>query len=224
MNPSAAIWERAAPIRAAMRTMPFNAELAAGTLAREKFKHYMLQDAAYLQGYARVLAIGAAKAPGPDEILEFSKAAETAIVVERALHAGFLDQFGVAKEDMERADPSPSCLSYVNFMLAEAATGTFATLVGAVLPCFWVYREIGLAIRAVSAPQNFYQAWIDTYADESFGAATTRMIAVYERAHAAAGPAERVRMEAAFLRCCQYEWMFWDAAWRLETWPVGPRS
>ena len=218
--PSAQIWARAEPIRAAMRAMPFNVQLAAGTLPRDAFRHYMLQDAAYLQAYARVLAIGAAKAPGPDEILEFSKAAETAIVVERALHAGYLAQFGIETAAMEAAEPSPACLGYVNFMLAEALTGTFATLVGAVLPCFWVYREVGLHVRATGATDNFYQAWIDTYADESFGAATERMIGVYDRAAALAGPAERARMEAAFLRCCQYEWMFWDAAYRRESWPI----
>lgn len=206
-------------MRDAMRTMPFNAELAAGTLSKDAFKHYMLQDAAYLQGYARVLAIGAAKAPTSDDILEFSKAAETAIVVERALHAGYLSEFGITTAEMEAAEPSPACAGYVNFMLAEATTGTFATLVGAILPCFWVYRDIGLFIRDRAAPNNFYQTWIDTYADEAFGAATQRMIAIYDRAHQAAGAAEQARMEASFLRCCQYEWIFWDAAYRLEVWP-----
>lgn len=220
MTPSAAIWRRAEPLRDAMRAMPFNAELATGALPRAAFRHYMLQDAAYLQAYARVLAIGAAKAPGPDEILEFAKASETAIVVERALHAGYLAQFGIDAAAMEAAEPSPTCLAYVNFMLAEAATGSFATLVGAVLPCFWVYREVGLHIRAIASPDNFYQTWIDTYADEAFGAATARMIAIYDRAADGAGAEERSRMEAAFLRCCRYEWMFWDAAYRQETWPV----
>ena len=32
----------------------------------------------------------------------------------------------------------------------------------------------------------------------------------------------RAAMAAAFVRSSQYEWMFWDAAWRLETWPVAP--
>jgi thiaminase/transcriptional activator TenA len=219
-TPADRIWSKAEPIRAAMRDMPFNAALAAGTLERSKFRHYMLQDAVYLKGYARVLALGAAKAPTADDILEFSKAAETAIVVERALHAGYLDQFGVSAAEVEAAEPSPACAAYVNFLLAEAVTGTFATLVGAVLPCFWVYREVGLHIAAKTATDNFYQAWIDTYSDESFSAAVDRMIAIYNRAHAAAGQTERDRMESAFVQCCRYEWMFWDSAWREERWPV----
>jgi thiaminase (transcriptional activator TenA) len=220
MQPSAQIWRQAAAIRTAMLAMPFNRGLSDGSLDRAKFKHYMVQDALYLQGYARVLAIGAAKAPGPDEIIQFAQASQTAIVVERALHQGFLDQFGVSATDLAGAEMSPSCAAYVNFMLAESATGTFATLVGAILPCFWVYREIGVAIAAESQPDNFYQPWIDTYADPSFADATQAMIAVYDRAYATASDEERARMERAFLKCCQYEWMFWDAAWRQERWPV----
>lgn len=220
MTPSQSIWLQAAPLRAAMAAMPFNQELASGALSRAAFRHYMIQDALYLQGYARVLAIGAAKAPDADTILEFAKASQTAIVVERALHQGYLDQFGVSAADLAAAEMAPSCAAYVNFMLAEAATGSFATLVGAVLPCFWVYREIGLAIKANGAANNFYQAWIDTYADESFGAATDRMIAIYDHCAAEAGAEDHARMEQRFLTCTRYEWMFWDGAYRQERWPV----
>jgi thiaminase/transcriptional activator TenA len=212
------VWEAAAPLRAAMCVMPFNVELATGRLPREKFKYYMQQDSLYLQGYARVLALGAAKAPDADAILEFSKASETAIVVERALHAGYLSQFGISQADMEAGEASPTCEAYVNFMLAEAAIGTYATLIAAVLPCFWVYREVGHYIRERAAGDNFYQAWIDTYADESFADATERMIALTDKAALGAGEAERTRMRSRFLRCCQYEWRFWDAAYRTETW------
>jgi thiaminase/transcriptional activator TenA len=221
MASASTIWARAEPLRRAMHDMAFNRELAAGTLSRGAFRHYMIQDALYLQGYARVLAIGAAKAPDADTILEFAKASETAIVVERALHQGYLDQFGVSASDLAAAAMAPSCAAYVNFILAEAATGSFATLVGAVLPCFWVYREIGLHIKASGAPENFYQPWIDTYADEAFGAATERMIAIYDRCARAAGAEERARMELGFLNCTRYEWMFWDGAYREEQWPIA---
>jgi len=69
--------------------MPFNTELAAGVLDRARFKHYITQDAHYLIGFGRALALAAAKAPQPDRIVQFAKAAEVAIVVERALHGSF---------------------------------------------------------------------------------------------------------------------------------------
>lgn len=215
-----ALWAEAAPIRSAMLAMPFNVELSAGTLPRPAFRHYMVQDALYLVGFARALALAAARAPDADSVLEFAQAAQTAIVVERALHAGYLEQFGVSQAQLAQAQPSPICDAYVNSLLATAAIGSFGELAAAVLPCFWVYREVGLHIKARAAPENFYQAWIDTYSDAAFGAATTRMITLVEQAGAAAGEAERARMRARFLRCCQYEWMFWDSAYRQSDWPI----
>jgi thiaminase len=82
-------WDRNARIYEAIRAMPFNAELAAGTLSEARFKHYITQDAHYLVGFGRALTLAAAKAPDPDRIVHFAKSAEGAIVVERALHGSF---------------------------------------------------------------------------------------------------------------------------------------
>ena len=40
---------------------------------------------------------------------------------------------------------------------------------------------------------------------------------------AAAGASDTVRqrMMTAFIRCSQYEWLFWDGAYQLRGWPVG---
>jgi thiaminase (transcriptional activator TenA) len=216
------LWTAAINLRAAVHAHPFNKELAAGTLPREAFAHYMVQDSLYLRGYARVLALAAAKAPGADEILECAKAAEVAIVVERALHAGYLDQFGIAAKDVEAAQATPACEAYVNFMLATAATDSFGVLVAAILPCFWLYQDVGTEIAKNVVPNNFYQAWIDTYSDESFAAATLRMRAIVDAAGAAAGENERTRMTAAFLRCAQHEWLFWQSAYVQGDWPIKP--
>ena len=75
------VWEQVGPIRQAMLEMPFNVELRDGTLSRERFQFYMLQDSVYLKVYARVLALCAARVPESALILEYAKAAETAMVV-----------------------------------------------------------------------------------------------------------------------------------------------
>ena len=218
---SAALWADAAPILDAIRAHPFVHGLADGSLPQAKFQGYMVQDALYLQGFGRALAFGAVQAPDASLILEFSKAAEVAIVVERALHAGFLTRFGVDPAEAERACPSPTCQAYVDSLIAAAATGGFSELVAAVLPCFWIYWDVGSGIKRAASPENPYAAWIDTYAGEDFEAATLRMIAVLDSEAEVAGPRLRAAMRARFLRSCQYEWMFWDAAWRQEAWPLA---
>ncbi|MCG8445230.1 MAG: thiaminase II [Hyphomicrobiales bacterium] len=219
-----AVWQNVAPIRQAMIAMPFNAELCDGNLSRERFQFYLLQDSAYLKDYARALALAAARSPDSELILEYAKAAEVAIVVERALHEGFLKDFGLTADEIENAEPSPTTLAYTSFLLAKAHGASFEEAVAALLPCFWVYREVGLAIAGKSASGNPYQAWIDTYAGEEFGEAVTRQIAITDRLAMAASPQRRNAMASAFHRSTQLEWMFWDSAYRLEKWPVEPTS
>ena len=214
-------WQAVAELRQAIHDMPFNRELAAGTLSRERFQTYMVQDSLYLIAYGRALAVAAAKAPDPDAMVTFAGAAREAVVVERALHEGFFAKFGLEPSATAGADRSPACQGYTDFLVATAQTEPYETLVAAILPCFWVYWDVGTAIADHSAVDNPYQAWIDTYADPSFGAAVEAVKAISNRAAAATTEAARAAMLHAFKRATQYEWMFWDSAYRQETWPVG---
>ena len=90
----------------------------------------------------------------------------------------------------------------------------------ALLPCFWIYAEVGRDIHPRSKPGNPWQAWVDTYAAEEFHEAVARMRDTLDRIAAATTPAMREHMHAAYTQAARLEWMFWDAAYRLEAWPV----
>jgi thiaminase (transcriptional activator TenA) len=213
-------WDRNAATYEIIRTMPFNAELAAGTLSETRFKHYITQDAHYLIGFGRALTLAAAKAPHPDRIVQFAKSAEGAIVVERALHGSFFRQYGITPDAFGQTPLSPACHHYVSYLVATAYGEPYEVLLGALLPCFWIYAEVGRDIHARAAPVNPYRAWIDTYAGEDFHAAVRAMIAATDEAADGASPSLRERMQAAYTRATQLEWIFWDSAYRLEAWPV----
>ena len=213
-------WADAAKLRQAIRDLPFNRELGAGTLGRAKFQFYILQDSIYLEAYSRALSLASAKAPDTDAMLEFAGAAAVAIQVERALHAGFFKEFGIDEHARAAVEQSPTCLNYTNYLLAVAATASYAELVAAILPCFWIYWDVGNHIAATAKRPNPYDNWINTYSDKGFGEATNRVIAITDRIAAAADPATVARMKAAFMRCTQFEWMFWESAYRLERWPI----
>ena len=213
-------WDRNAATYEVIRTMPFNAELAAGTLSEARFKHYITQDAHYLIGFGRALTLAAAKAPEADRIVQFAKSAEGAIVVERALHGSFFRQYGITPQVFERTPLSPACHHYVSYLIATAFAEPYEVLLGALLPCFWIYAEVGRDIHSRAAAANPYRAWIDTYAGEDFHAAVRAVIAATDEAAGGVSTALRARMHAAFTRATQLEWMFWDSAFRLEAWPV----
>lgn len=214
------VWRGAEPLRTAIKGLPFNAELTEGLLPQDKFQFYMLQDSLYLETYSRVLSIASAKAPSPDMMLEFSLAAQEALVVERALHEGFFEMYGLDQATIEAAKPSPTCLNYTNYLLAMAHNDSYEEAVAAILPCFWVYWDVGVHIAERTIAENPYQVWIDTYSDAQFAESVRRIIAITDRLAQAATPAARERMGAAFMQSTRFEWMFWDSAYRLEKWPV----
>src|SRR6195256_5213560 len=95
-------WDRNTHVYEVIRTMPFNAALAAGSLSEARFKHYITQDAHYLIGFGRALTLAGSKAPNPDRIVQFAKSAEGAIVVEGGLHGPFFEQYGITPDIFAR--------------------------------------------------------------------------------------------------------------------------
>lgn len=199
---------------------PYNRALVAGTLDAAIFTQYIVQDALYLVEYGRVLATLAAKAPDAERVLQFARATEAAIVVERQLHGGFFAQFGIDPAEAARANASPSCQAYTDFLLTSVHRDGYAVGLAAVLPCYRVYFDVGLRLAANAEPGNPYAAWIATYSDAAFGEAVLAVEAAADRAWESAGSTERLRMITAYDRSVVYEWMFWDSAWRREVWPV----
>lgn len=212
-------WQKNLSLFEAIVSMPFNAELARGSLDRAKFRHYMIQDAHYLEGFARALALLAAKGHQSDQIVQFAESARVAIIVERSLHAEYFVDFGITPEEFAATEPTPICEHYVSYLLRLASLEPFEVGVAGVLPCFWIYREVGKRILGIATKPNPYQRWIDTYSGEDFAESVDAVIAVVDQL--ATHTSERnVRiMHHAFRRSTQLEWMFWDSAYRQSVWP-----
>ena len=200
--------------------LPFNRELAAGTLSMERFRHYMIQDAHYLVAYGRALAVTAAKSDNAEGVVQFANAANEAVVVERSLHDGFMCDFGVTPGQFAAVPLTPACHHYTSFLVATAWSAPYPVAVAALLPCFWIYAEVGRDIQARSAPGNPYQSWVDTYASEEFHAAVRGVCATVDRLADGATQATRAAMHAAYRDAARLEWLFWDSAYRLAEWPT----
>jgi thiaminase/transcriptional activator TenA len=216
-------WQRTAGLMSAMTELPFNRELADGSLAPQRFQFYLVQDARYLVGFARALAVAAAKAESTEDVAFFADAAHESIVVERALHDGYFDRFRMTDAEQRAVETSPTCLAYTSYLLAVALTGGYAELVAALLPCFWVYQHVGTEILKHCGPDadHPYLAWIETYADDEFAKSVLTCRTAVDRAAEAATAATVERMLAAFTRATEYEWLFWDSAYRQETWQTA---
>jgi len=214
------LWTRIDGIYRAILDHPFVTGLTDGTLPEEAFRFYVVQDALYLTRYARALSICAAKSPGERDVEMFNQHAAGAMAVERSLHEGFFADFGLSAEEIAATPLAPTNLAYTSYLLATAYGGSFAEALGAVLPCYWIYWEVGKTLIARGSPHPLYRRWIDTYGGEEFAGIVADVLALAERIGAELGPAERRAMTDHFVATSRYEWLFWDAALKLESWPV----
>jgi thiaminase/transcriptional activator TenA len=213
------LWPQIDHIYAAIGDHPFVRGLTTGTLGADKFAYYVVQDAHYLRDYARALAITGARADTDQQIVQFCQDAAGAIVVERSLHEGFLGGFGLTPEQAAAEPVSPTTLAYTSYLLRVAHQGSYAEAVAAVLPCYWIYARVGDRLLAKSSPNPLYQRWIDTYGGVEFQSVVSAVLEVVDALGTQLTPAQQRQFTAHVVTTSRYEWLFFDAAWRLERWP-----
>jgi thiaminase/transcriptional activator TenA len=210
------LWQQIRPIYQAIVEHPFNQELAQGILPQNKFAFYMQQDALYLVDFGRALAIMGSRSATPERMLDFVKFSEGAVVVERALHESYFTLFDISQPTGEQ---SPACFIYTNFLIATTTHKSYEEGMAALLPCFWIYRDVGQHIYKTTAANNPYQQWIDTYAGDEFSRSVDKAIEITDELAEQTTEARRSSMTEAFIKSSRLEWMFWDSAYRLESWP-----
>lgn len=208
------LWQEAEPIYRAIIEHPYNVELARGTLATERFRYYVQQDSLYLRDYMRSLTLLAAKAEDIDEANELLTWARDAIQVERDLHQMMSQTLNIPPVEQQE----PACFAYTHFLLARTALDPYPVGLAAVLPCFWIYREVGNDIARRTVPDNPYAPWITTYSDPGFANVTDRIIEITERAAQRSSPEIQRDMIRAFVQSSQCEWDFWNAAYQGARW------
>ena len=219
MRFSEALWQRNLTLYEKILAHPFNQELAQGRLEQAAFCHYIIQDAHYLVNYGRALAVCAAKAFDAEDIIQFSEAAKLAIVFERDMHNSFFQNFHISAEEFTNTPLSLACHHYCSFLTATAWSESYPVVLASLLPCFWIYAEVGKNIVHHSVPNNPYQAWIDTYAGEEFNQAVNNVLATIDRVASRCDADTLEKMHQAYTRGAELEWLFWDSAYQQAKWP-----
>ncbi|QAY72980.1 bifunctional hydroxymethylpyrimidine kinase/phosphomethylpyrimidine kinase [Agromyces protaetiae] len=211
-------WGGIADVRAGIDDLPFIRSLADGTLDRGAFLGYLAQDALYLRDYARVLAEASRLAPDASAQAFWAESARGAIEGELELHTGELAASdSPATSGVRDLEADRATTAYLDHLLATAARGEYSVLVAALLPCFWIYTDLGARLGAGGfgdAPlraDHPYAAWLATYRDPAFAIATRRAIEIATDASSRATPEVRARAAQAFRRSAEHELAFFAA-------------
>ncbi len=211
----------AAPIWEADLKHPFVCGIADGSLPKEKFKFYLIQDYLFLLDYSRVFAYGVIKAHDEATMALFATLLNETLNTEMDLHRGYCEKFGISPTEMESAPVAPTTHAYTRHLLHVAQTGTLADVIAGVLPCQWGYAEIGTTLaKQGGSPEPLYQEWIDMYASPEFLALGEWLRNLLNEITENSSQIEKDRLQKNFLLSSRYEYLFWEMAWTQEMWQI----
>lgn len=213
------LWEENLDIYRKILDHAFLKGLSEGTLRQEAFSFYMIQDAHYLREFARALSITASKAPREEWAALLNRHAVETLEYEKTLHESVFGEYGISPEQVAGADPSPAAFAYTNFLVVTAYSRPFAESLSALLSCYWIYWEVGKELKKKGSKDPVYQRWIDAYSSQEYGESVKAVLEIVNQSSASAGSEQIRRMKEHFRRSARYEWMFWESAYRLQTWP-----
>lgn len=200
-------------------THPFVKSLADGTLDKEKFKFYMVQDYLYLLDYVKVFALGCAKAPDEDSMRCFAGYIWNILDGEMDIHRRYMKRLGISAAEADSTPKSLDNQSYTAYMLRAAHEGGAPEAAVAILSCAVSYEYIGRYIAEHfpgSIDHEFYGEWVQGYSSAGYSEANRRLEELVEKLCGELSPPQLQKLEDIFVVCSRYEASFWDMAWEMR--------
>jgi thiaminase/transcriptional activator TenA len=213
------LWSAAKGVFEEILAHPFLTGLTTGTLERESFRLYVIQDVHYIAQFARILAGVAARAPQSADVAMLT-ARSADLAAEHALHQSLLADLGVTEQELEATPMAPANRAYTDYLHAVTHTRPFPDALAALVACPWIYWEVGKELIAQGSPDPLYQRWIQRYGGDLAAVNVPPFLALLDRVGEELTAAQRASAAEHFVLGCRYEWMFWDMGYHRQTWPV----
>ena len=199
---------------------PFVRGLKDGTLDVKKFRRYIIQDYWYLMDYTKVFAVGVAKSKSVEVMKLFAKYIQAILDGEVNVHNGYMADFGITQEELDRTPIAQDNRSYTAYMLSVAYKGGEAEVLTAIFSCAYSYEVIARRIVAEhpDAPNHpLYGRWVRGYITDRYTGNNVILKDMLERLTADYTEAQLRELEEIFTACSRYEASFWDMAWEERT-------
>lgn len=215
MNIETQLLDATAELFRAYNQHPFVLGIQNGTLDREKFRYYLIQDCLYLEDYAKTFALGVAKAKSPETANLFAKYIPV-MNGELDVHQGYLARLGVTQAEIDAMPRALDNLSYTSYMLRVAYEEGEAEILAAILSCAYSYEVIARTMvenNPAALEDAFYGDWIRGYLSESYHADNRTLFETLRRLTVSYSPQQMQHLTDIFVACSRYELAFWEMAW-----------
>lgn len=197
---------------------PFVMGIQNGTLEKEKFRYYIMQDFLYLKDYTKIFAIGMAKAKSIKTASLFSKYIAV-INSEMDIHRGYIGKLHITQEEIDSMKPSLDNLSYTSYMLRVAYEEGEAEILTAILSCAYTYEAFPkktMEDRPDAVNDSFYSDWIKGYTSKAYADENVVLLNTLNELTEHYTEAQISHLVDIFVACSRYELAFWQMSWEMK--------
>jgi thiaminase/transcriptional activator TenA len=129
----------------------------------------------------------------------------------------------ISPEELESERLSNIKTSYTSHELARGWEGTIVELVTALLPCAFVYWEMGKTMKGMcKLPEgHLYRNWIEFYTTGWYDTACEQLINLIDFLTENLSPREEARILEIFAVGCNYEYQSWHMYYNMERWQLN---
>lgn len=193
---------------------PFVIDMAKGTLDRDLFRRYMLQDYLYLQDYIEILK----------EIKGICEDEKTAGFLDKIIagttreaetvHRSNMEELGITDEELAKSESFPVITEYVSYMRGCVEKSGLLGGLTALLQCSWVYAYIAennVSRYKDEISKSEYGSWFEAYTSQSYLDTNQMWIDLLDKQSEGSDDALVSEMCGIFDKCARFENEFWDA-------------
>ena len=195
---------------------PFVKEIGEGTLDKEKFKNYLVQDYLYIKEYAKVFAMGLVKAESLSDMNLYYGSIKGILEDETEVHTNYLKYFGIDQNKVFENRKEMTTESYTSYMLGIGLKGDLKEIAMTILPCAWSYQFIGRSLyekHKDTLDNNFYKPWIEEYSSVEFEEGSEVWKNHINDLCKDISEKEAENLRDIFMKSSLYEMDFWDMAY-----------
>lgn len=202
----------------AIKRHPFINEVCSGALAKPAFISYMALNIEYLDQYAKSLEYLGARVG-----VLFSLSHQGDLLRTWAKETDSVRDWCIKLyQEVARKEYSPKRVKrfaagedYAQFERCYAVKYDVAVGMAALLPCFWVYDQIGARIAKLRQTQdNPYAEWLESFGTIGSQESSQKAVALADTLARQADDNVRQQMTDVFVAGCWKEYACFDAAYR----------
>ena len=208
------VWKKSSKIYNSIIELDFLKELSEGTLDSDIFARYIAQDEIYLKNYYHQMNMLAEMMESTDDKELFIAFAKSGMEGEKALHDMLIDRYGIET----KVEPSKVTSDYNAHICEGIATGDLCIALASVLPCMWIYNQVGLHILNHSKLEgNPFKEWILEYGQEEFTTGVNKVLKMVDGWASKTDKQTREKMDYYYLKAALYEYAFWDYGYNADS-------